>query len=435
MRMRPVLLCSSLLVVLSHTATADQLQNLLNFVKGGSNPAPSAGRSKGPAVAAPSRHAAAVSAAAAPIPFAELADPSRGTVELDVPQPRQAKVAAAAAGGEQLRRMEEAAQSRFKIAGLPAGSTQVGGKTVGLKPVQRKRPAPLSEVEAPVFLKQGFPNPLNDINPNLAPLQEPFEATLQPPAVGRRPAPVAVPNNRFAEIEVLTQLGNNRVRTSARTVDRISNSVFQGSEDAEFRRQEQIRQLRQQAGQLNPQLQEQRQQQQQRFQQQPQQRFQSQQQQQQQPRFQPRQQQQQQQQPRLQPQQQQRFQQQPRLQPQQQQQRFQQQPRFQPRQQQEQGNEDVQPSHQEQLRQHQLAVDAVIEQQQQQQQEQPQQQQPVQQQHRFQPQRQQQHRFQPQQPANEQVRQGSHFSIPGQHRHRQFADELKLAQEALKTLG
>jgi len=421
MRMRPVLLCSSLLVVLSHTATADQLQNLLNFVKGGSNPAPSAGRSKGPAVAAPSRHAAAVSAAAAPIPFAELADPSRGTVELDVPQPRQAKVAAAAAGGEQLRRMEEAAQSRFKIAGLPAGSTQVGGKTVGLKPVQRKRPAPLSEVEAPVFLKQGFPNPLNDINPNLAPLQEPFEATLQPPAVGRRPAPVAVPNNRFAEIEVLNQLGNNRVRTSARTVDRISNSVFQGSEDAEFRRQEQIRQLRQQAGQLNPQLQEQRQQQQQRFQQQPQQRFQSQQQQQQ-PRFQPRQQQQQQQ---------------PRLQPQQQQQRFQQQPRFQPRQQQqqEQGNEDVQPSHQEQLRQHQLAVDAVIEQQQQQQQEQPQQQQPVQQQHRFQPQRQQQHRFQPQQPANEQVRQGSHFSIPGQHRHRQFADELKLAQEALKTLG
>merc|ERR1712071_330135 len=96
--------------------------------------------------------------------------------------------------------------------------------------------------------------------------------------------------------------------------------------------------------------------------------------------------------------------------------------------------------HQEQLRQHQLAVDAVIEQQQRQQpqqqqpvqhlQQQPvqhQQQQPVQQQHRFQPQR--------QQPANAQVRENSHFSIPGQHRHRQFADELKLAQEALKVLG
>ena len=41
------------------------------------------------------------------------------------------QVAAAAAGGEELRRIEEAAQSRFKIAGLPAGSTQVGGKTLG----------------------------------------------------------------------------------------------------------------------------------------------------------------------------------------------------------------------------------------------------------------------------------------------------------------
>ena len=39
------------------------------------------------------------------------------------------------------------ASSPPRFAGLPAGSTQVGGRTVNLSTVKRKRPVPLSEVK------------------------------------------------------------------------------------------------------------------------------------------------------------------------------------------------------------------------------------------------------------------------------------------------
>ena len=80
----PLLLCSVSAV------SCNQLDKLISFVKGGVNPA---GRS----IVSPTHteHSGALPSPAsarspiiAPIPFSELADPTRGVVDIDVPQPK-----------------------------------------------------------------------------------------------------------------------------------------------------------------------------------------------------------------------------------------------------------------------------------------------------------------------------------------------------------
>ena len=75
-----MLILWTLLMVLGAplSTDADQLQKLLNFVNGG-----------GSGVAVTGGRGVAV---APPIPFAEVADPRRGVVPLDVPQPKGAQV-------------------------------------------------------------------------------------------------------------------------------------------------------------------------------------------------------------------------------------------------------------------------------------------------------------------------------------------------------
>lgn len=321
------------LLLLAPPADCD-LESLLNFVNGGSNPVVQGSNlGQGPPRAGPRVRQRPTASIAAPIPFAELADPSRGVVPLDVPQPKHAKVASNA--GDELRRVEaETLRRRNRINGLPAGATQVGGKTVDLKPVVKKRPAPLSEVQVPIFLSQRFPNPLNDIDPYLAPLQEPVESTLQPMAAGRAPRPNQIPTYRFAEVMVLSHLGNQQQQQQSRgqqqhrqqqqqhRFDRLSQAVFQNGNQQDVHQnaahEEAIRQVKLQEQKLL----------------------------------------------------------------QQHQQHLQQRNQLQQR-----------PRPHQQAQQH-------------------------------------------QQPSlNQEVPRHSHFSIPGQHRHRQFADELKLAEEALKQLG
>ena len=79
----------TLLILFVSSTQADQLADLINFVRGnGANPV---GTGSGPASlgGAPQQRVAAPSVGlAAPIPFSEPADPSRGRVQIDVPQPK-----------------------------------------------------------------------------------------------------------------------------------------------------------------------------------------------------------------------------------------------------------------------------------------------------------------------------------------------------------
>jgi len=89
-----------LLLLVAHTK-GNQLDKLINFAKG-SGPNPSGGTRSSSQHSAPSpqrsipgraqnTHASPrrpTATVASPIPFAELADPTRGQVQLDVPQPK-----------------------------------------------------------------------------------------------------------------------------------------------------------------------------------------------------------------------------------------------------------------------------------------------------------------------------------------------------------
>ncbi len=81
----------TVLLLLVAFSQADQLSKLINFVRGnGANPS---GTGSGAATlsSAPQqpRVAAPSVGLAAPIPFSEPADPSRGRVQIDVPQPNR----------------------------------------------------------------------------------------------------------------------------------------------------------------------------------------------------------------------------------------------------------------------------------------------------------------------------------------------------------
>jgi len=187
---------------------ADQLQKLLNFVNGGSAVAGSGGRG-------------AAAAVAPPIPFAEVADPSRGVVPLDVPQPKGAQVPLPLPTRSVLR--QQAAP-----AGLPGGAIQIAGKPFDQLHKARQKPTPLSEVEAPIFLSNTFPSPLNEINPLTAAAVEPAESMLHRLQAGGVPRPVLVTADG---IPVLAVLGDqsSQARADAGSLDYASfgSMVFQ----------------------------------------------------------------------------------------------------------------------------------------------------------------------------------------------------------------
>jgi hypothetical protein len=197
-----------LLLMFLSCSHGDVLSDLISFARGGggnfgaastpdhARPQAPAARSQAPAARPRQRTQSSV---AALIPFAELADPSRGTVQLDVPQPKQASPQAAAINRQQL--VEASSPPRF--AGLPAGSTQVGGGTVNLAPRQKNRPAPLSEIRPPIYMSEDFRNPLNDVNPFRAALPEPVEALQHRFLPGNRPNPVNIQSQNLPVIMVL----------------------------------------------------------------------------------------------------------------------------------------------------------------------------------------------------------------------------------------
>ena len=85
-----ILLC--LLVVFCN---GNQLDKLISFVKGGANPAGSSTIPPPPSSLAPRANQVEINTApraqfqiVAPIPFSEVADPNRGVVDIDVPQPK-----------------------------------------------------------------------------------------------------------------------------------------------------------------------------------------------------------------------------------------------------------------------------------------------------------------------------------------------------------
>jgi len=285
-----------------------------------------------------------------PIPFSVPADPSRGVVALDVPQPKPSAHQPAAVNRQKLVE----ASSPPKFAGLPAGSTQVGGRTVNLATTQRKRPAPLSEINPPIFLSEDFRSPLNDVNPFSAALPEPVEALQHRFLPGNRPQPLHVQNQNLPVIMALTNpVLQQGIRTQAVDYDRLTGEIFNQG-DVQYGQQ------------------------------------------------------------------------------------------------QDQGRAQADLSHQDALTRHRQALDLAL-----QQQRQPQQH--HQQQNRFQPQQQnqfqpqQQNQFQPQQrpqfqpqqpqqqfqpPTNQQhSHANSRLAIPGLNKQRQYEEELKFAQEALKALG
>jgi len=161
--------------------SADQLQKLLNFVNGDRVEAGVGGRG---------------TAVAPPVPFAEVADPSRGVVPLDVPQPKGAQIPLPPSTRPVLR--QQAAP-----AGLPGGAIQVAGKPLDQPQKARQKPTPLSEVEAPIFLSNTFPSPLNEINPLTAAAAEPAESMLHRLQAGGIPRPVLVTADGIPVLAVL----------------------------------------------------------------------------------------------------------------------------------------------------------------------------------------------------------------------------------------
>jgi len=232
--------CFILLLFVSFTQ-GNQLAKLINFAKG-SGPNPSRGTKSSHNAAAslqgipgrpqktnvaPRRQTANI---ASPIPFAELADPSRGQVQLDVPQPKYVGPVPQHSQniiGAHTSQQVLAASSPPPFKGLPAGSTQVGGNTVRIPTVKvtKTKPAPLSQINPPIHLSETFPSPLNTVDPARAPLQEPVEALHHRFPTGNRPQPVPVHNQNFAS---LMALKNNERRVQSQNFDynRLVGQVF-----------------------------------------------------------------------------------------------------------------------------------------------------------------------------------------------------------------
>ena len=84
-----------ILCLLAAFSNGNQLDKLISFVKGGENPAGSSTIPPAPSTFAPRVNQAQINTAPraqfqiiAPIPFSEVADPNRGVVDIDVPQPK-----------------------------------------------------------------------------------------------------------------------------------------------------------------------------------------------------------------------------------------------------------------------------------------------------------------------------------------------------------
>merc|ERR1719431_837856 len=111
--------------------------------------------------------------------------------------------------------------------GLPAGATQVGGNPVRIAPVKptKPKPAPLSQINPPIYLSETFPSPLNTIDPARAPLQEPVEALQHRFQPGTRPPPLPVQNQNLAG---LMALKNNERRAQSQNFNynRIVGEIF-----------------------------------------------------------------------------------------------------------------------------------------------------------------------------------------------------------------
>jgi hypothetical protein len=203
-----------LLLVVVGTAQGNQLDKLISFVRGGANPNVGASSRVAPTLTrlAPGSRPSLQ----APIPFAEVADPSRGVVDLDVPQPRRQ--------GSVPQPNPHLQHHRPRIFGLPAGATQVGGNPVR---IQERKPAPLSEVQAPIFLSTTFPNILNDVDPESVARFEPQEALRHNLHRGQVPRPVQVPG---ASLPVLMVLGHRTTQDlenrNQLNYDRFGNQIF-----------------------------------------------------------------------------------------------------------------------------------------------------------------------------------------------------------------
>eukprot|EP00088_Acartia_fossae_P022015 TRINITY_DN2332_c0_g1_i2.p1 TRINITY_DN2332_c0_g1~~TRINITY_DN2332_c0_g1_i2.p1 ORF type:complete len:391 (-),score=88.74 TRINITY_DN2332_c0_g1_i2:109-1233(-) len=359
----------------------DQLSNLISFVSGGPNPVASkagAGVSPGggpatglsapapglpssvprlggsaPRLGGPSRGVQRTSSRVSslpvisPVPFSELADPSRGRVQIDVPQP--APTSTQSIGARTAGQVRQAS-SPPPFPGLPSGATQVGGRPVSLSARKRNRPVPLSQVDAPVFLSETFRSPLNDVDPVFVSVQEPAEALSHNFAPGGRPRARPVQRQNLPVIAVLNEPSIQRnFQNNQVNYDRFVQDVFTPTQGGQ---------------------------------------------------------------------------------------------RYSNQNTQDEGRKQNDLTHQEALERHRQAVLQVEKQQHsfQQPQQQPHQlplhvQQQLPQQHR--PQQQfQQHAHRPQNPLQQPQQQGqTHFSIPGADRQRQYEQELRLAQEALKSLG
>merc|ERR1739844_875757 len=231
-----------LLLLVAHTK-GNQLDKLINFAKGsGPNPSGATRSSSQHSAASPQRsipgraqnkHASPrrpTATVASPIPFAELADPSRGQVQLDVPQPKyvgpipeQSQTIIGAHTSQQVI----AASTPPPFKGLPAGATQVGGNPVRIAPVKptKPKPVPLSQINPPIYLSETFPSSLNTIDPARAPLQEPVEALQHRFQPGTRPQPLPVQNQDLAG---LMALKNNERRAQSQNFNynRIVGEIF-----------------------------------------------------------------------------------------------------------------------------------------------------------------------------------------------------------------
>merc|ERR1712142_344438 len=251
-----------LLLLVAHTK-GNQLDKLINFAKGsGPNPSGGTRSSSHPSAPSPQRsnpgreqntHASPrrpTATIASPIPFAELADPSRGQVQLDVPQPKYVGPIpehSQTVIGAHTSQQVIAASTPPPFKGLPAGATQVGGNPVRIATVKptKPKPAPLSQINPPIYLSETFPSPLNTIDPARAPLQEPVEALQHRFQPGTRPQPLPVQNQNLAGLMALKN-NERRVQSQNFNYNSIVGEVFNQPQGQPQPQQQQFLQSRQQ---------------------------------------------------------------------------------------------------------------------------------------------------------------------------------------------
>jgi len=138
-----------------------------------------------------------------PIPFSNYADPDLRVVSLSTgnQQPAFARPVASVAPAA------PAQSTSHSFPRLPGGSVQVGGAPIQSK--QRRptaRPTPLSEVYPPIHRATDIPNVLDDIDPSsAASFVEPLDAMSHNLLPGHIPRPVAVPSSMLPVIGVIAQ--------------------------------------------------------------------------------------------------------------------------------------------------------------------------------------------------------------------------------------